>query len=289
MSLKISGTTRVVGLFGWPVAHSLSPPMHNAAFEAAGLDFIYLCFPVAPDQVEQAVKSIRALGLAGINVTIPHKTAVIPFVDEISKAAQTIGAVNTIVNTKGRLSAHNTDVYGFLRSLKERDVKVKGADVVIIGAGGVARAMAMGSAVHNTQSITLCDVIAEKARELAGDVKRMAPSVDVKTVEAGSTELKSLLARASIVCNATPLGMKEGDSLPLDEESLDAIPGSAAIFDAVYSPFGTPLEKRAQARGLEYIGGLNMLLFQGVRAFELWTGHSPDIQVMKKVLKNKIT
>ncbi len=286
MGINISGKTRVVGLIGWPVSHTLSPLMHNAAFEAAGLDFVYVPFPVEPEHIADAIHGIRALGLAGVNVTIPHKEAVIPYIDDLSDEAGKIVAVNTIVNKGGRLFGYNTDVYGFLRALGEAGVEVKGARIAIVGAGGVARAMAIGSALEGAESITLTDIVLKKAWTLAADVERAAPGVKVKCAAPDSDKFLFALMDAQIVANATPLGMKPDDPLPT---KTDAIPGSAVVFDAVYNLTRTPFQRAAKARGCTVIGGIDLLLYQGVRAFELWTGTAPDLAVMKKVLQEKLT
>lgn len=288
MGSRISGKTKVIGLLGWPVSHSLSPAMHNAAFEKAGLDYVYVCLPVKPENVREAVQGMRTLGIAGCNVTIPHKEAVVPFLDEISLEAQKIGVVNTIVNREGRLTGYNTDVYGFLRSLEEKNLTVKKARTVIIGAGGVACAITIGCSLNEADSITIMDIIPEKAAALSQRAQEAASQVSVNHVPPGSDALVQALEHADIIANATPLGMKEGDSLPLTPHQMGLIPATAVIFDAVYSVKGTRLAQAAKERGIAYIGGMDMLLYQGVRAFEIWTGVSPDISVMKKVLQEKI-
>jgi len=286
--MEVSGKTKVVGLLGLPVSHSLSAPMHNAAFEAAGLDYIYACFPVEPEHLTDAVNGLRALNFAGANVTIPYKSSVLPLVDEVSEEAKKIGAVNTIVNKGGRLVAYNTDIYGFLRSLEERGAQVAGACVVIAGAGGVARAMAFGAALKGASKIVLTDVISGKADALANDVRLAISGVSIEMVEGDSVRYKNALSQATIIANATPLGMRESDPCPLSMEQMRAIPRGAFIFDAVYSKGETPLQRSAREMNLTYIGGLDMLLYQGVRAFELWTGIKPDEAVMRNALHEEI-
>lgn len=278
----------MVGLLGLPVSHSLSPAMHNAAFKAAGLDFVYACFPVEPEHLADAIKGLRSLNFAGANITIPHKSSVLPLVDEVSEEAQKIGAVNTIVNQGGRLVAHNTDVYGFLRSLGEKGAQVVGGRIVIVGAGGVARAMAFGAALKGASEILLTDVISGKADALAADVRLAVSGVHIEVVAGDSDRFRNALSEASIIANATPLGMRESDPCPLSAERMRAISGGAFIFDAVYSRWETPLLRCAREMGLTYIGGLDMLLYQGVRAFELWTGVRPDETLMRNVLHENL-
>ena len=194
--------------------------------------------------------------------------------------------MDAFVNKDGRLFGYNTDVYGFLRALSEASVEVKGARIAIVGAGGVARAMAIGSALEGAESITLTDIVLKKAWTLAADVERAAPGVKVNSASPDSDKFRFALMDADIVANATPLGMKPDDALPT---KTDAIPGSAVVFDAVYNLTDTAFQRAAKARGCKVISGIELLLYQGVRSFELWTGKTPDIAVMKKVLREKLT
>ena len=285
--MNISGKTKVIALLGSPVAHSLSPAMHNAAFKAAGLDYVYIALPVSPVMVKEAIMGLRALNLAGANVTIPHKEAVIPCLDEISEDAQKIGAVNTIVVSEERLKGHNTDVYGFLRSLEEGGARIKNAQFIIIGAGGAARAMAFGAALNMASSIVITDVVQEKADALAGNIKKAVPGIAVLSTAPESEEFRQSLMRADVVANATPLGMNGNDPIPLSQELMAKLPSSAVVFDAVYAKHETPFLKSAADLGLRPIGGLNMLLYQGARSFELWTGIKPDENLMKNVLNQR--
>ena len=288
MRQDISGKTRVIGLLGWPVSHSMSPAMHNPAFEAAGLDFVYVCFPVPPEKLKGAVSGYRALSVAGSNVTIPHKSAVMEHLDKISEEARKIGAVNTIVNRDGKLSGYNTDVNGFLLSLKNKNVEVKGSRVVIIGAGGVSRAIAFGAAMNGASSITLTDIEKSRAESLGASLSSSFENLPVSIPDHGSEELLREIAEADIIANATPLGMKSEDPLPLSEKQLNSLSPDVVIFDAVYSVQGTKLQRILEEKNILYIGGLDMLLYQGVKAFELWTGQTPDVDLMRKVLYGKL-
>jgi shikimate dehydrogenase len=288
MTVKISGKTKITALIGWPVSHSFSPAMHNAAFQDAGLDYVYICFPVEPGLIPEAVKGLMALNICGANVTIPHKEAVIPFLDEISDEAEKIGAVNTILNREGRLIGFNTDVYGYWKSLEVSDVDISGAHSVIIGAGGVARAIAVGNALKNAASVSITDAVPGKAQALARHIQKLFPPLEVRDASLDSDLLKESLARADIVINATPLGMKETDPLFLDPDRFKNISASSVIFDAVYNVKDTKLWKACREGNLKYIGGLDMLLFQGVRAFEIWTDRTPNVLLMKKVLQEKL-
>jgi len=289
MSLNITGNTRVMALIGWPVRHSLSPIMQNAAAHHAGIDLVYVCLPVIPAELHEAVNGLRALGFAGANVTIPHKEKVLPYVNTMSDEARLVGAANTIVNDNGQLMAHNTDVYGFLRALEKNGVSVEGRCVLIFGAGGVARAISIACATRGASAITLTDIVAEKAAELAGAVKKASTGAMVHVAAPDSAEFYTRLAGAELICNATPIGMKSTDPCLLGPLQLDQVSSDAVVFDAVYSIRGTKLQHALRNRGHIYIGGLDMLLYQGVRAFELVTGVHPDEEVMRTALNESGT
>ncbi|MEW6417871.1 MAG: shikimate dehydrogenase [Nitrospirota bacterium] len=269
--MKISGRTKITGLFGYPVEHTLSPAMHNAAFKALGLDYCYVPFPVHPDHLEDAVKAIRALNLCGVNVTVPHKEKVIPLLDEINEEASFIGAVNTIVNSGGRLTGYNTDGRGFIQSLLERSISFKGKNVLIIGAGGASRAISYYLS-QNTKALYLYDIDKEKIEKLVNDLKNTRNNVS-------SIEDTACLERFHIIINATPLGWKKEDPLPFDTSRL--IPDQI-ICDLIYKK--TQLLKSASKKGCVTLNGLGMLLWQGVFASELWTGKRPPVEVMHNAL-----
>jgi shikimate dehydrogenase len=269
--MKISGRTKITGLFGYPVEHTLSPAMHNAAFKALGLDYCYVPFPVHPDYLEDAVKAIRALNLCGVNVTVPHKEKVIPLLDEINEEASFIGAVNTIVNSGGRLIGYNTDGRGFIQSLLERSISFEGKNVLIIGAGGASRAISYYLS-QKTKTLYLYDVDKEKLEKLVNDLKNIRNNVS-------SIEDIVRLERFHIIINATPLGWKKEDPLPVDTSRLMS---DRIICDLIYKK--TQLLKSASRKGCITLNGLGMLLWQGVFASELWTGKEPPVEVMRNAL-----
>jgi len=269
--MKLSGRTKITGLFGYPVEHTLSPAMHNAAFEALGLDYCYVVFLVHPDSLQEAVKAIRALHLFGVNVTIPHKEKVIPLLDEIDKEASYIGAVNTIVNSVGRLKGYNTDGRGFMQSLFEFGVSAEGKEVLIVGAGGASRAIGyyLGK---EAKKLCLYDIEKEKAERLVADLKKNFDNIS--TVEdIARTE------RFHILINATPLGLKDEDPLPFETALLRS---DQIVCDLIYKK--TRLLDEASKKGCLTLDGLGMLLWQGVFAFELWTGVSPPVDIMRDAL-----
>lgn len=269
--MKLSGRTKITGLFGYPIKHTLSPVMHNAAFEALGLDYCYVAFPVHPDYLEEAVKAIRALNLSGVNVTIPHKERVIPFLDEIDKEASYIGAVNTIVNSVGMLKGYNTDGKGFMQYLFECGISAEGKEVLIVGAGGASRAISY-YVVKEAKKVYLYDIEKEKAERLVADLKKNFDNIstvdDIARIE-----------KFHLLINATPLGLKDEDPLPFDTALLRS---DQIVCDLIYKK--TRLLDEASKKGCLTLDGLGMLLWQGVFAFELWTGMSPPVDIMRDAL-----
>jgi shikimate dehydrogenase len=271
----ITGKTKITGIMGWPVEHSLSPLMQNAAFDAMALDYCYVPFLVHPDDLGDAVQSMRALNIRGLNVTVPHKEKVMAFLDQIDPEAAFIGAVNTIVNAEGRLIGYNTDGRGFMKSLAESAVRVSNKNILIIGAGGAARAVGY-SLVQNAKSLALCGRTTMRAENLVRDLNVVQNNVCL-------CDHLSDLGKYHIIINATPLGLKAEDPLPIDASRLR--PGQV-VYDLIYKK--TRLLKQAAKKGCVAINGLGMLLWQGVLAFRLWTGREPDVEVMRHALLTSI-
>ena len=273
----------VLGILGYPVSHTKSPAMHNAAARELGLDATYVPFAVKPEHVGDAVRGVRALGIHGVNVTVPHKQAVMPFLDDVHAHARAIGAVNTIVREGDRLIGHNTDAPGLVRSLEEAGVALEGSVVTILGAGGAARAAVVGLAHAGAKAVHVVARRQEQARELVDSVAAALPceahahGTDAQTSLFGST---TLLVQST---SATLAGSEQAEpfakSLP-----LAALPGDAVICDLVYKPLETTVLRDAKARGLRTVDGLGMLLHQGAIAFELWTGRKAPVEVMRRAL-----
>jgi shikimate dehydrogenase len=281
--VTISGTTRVVGLFGHPVAHSFSPLMHNRAFTETGLDYVYVPFPVPPARIGAAVAALPALGLAGVNVTIPHKQAVLAYLDGVSRSAELIGAVNTIeVADGGRLLGHNTDAPGFAAALRRHGVALAGQRVLLLGAGGAARAVAFQAALDGCDEIVLCDLEAIRASALADEVARHFTAPRVRAIPLVAEGLGEALAAATLLVNATPLGMHEGDAYPLD---LAGLHDGLFVFDLVYNPLETPLLVAARHQAIRHCNGLAMLALQGAESFAIWTGAAPPGELMLTTLE----
>ncbi|MFH1848316.1 MAG: shikimate dehydrogenase [Candidatus Omnitrophota bacterium] len=273
---------QIFGLFGYPVGHSLSAAMHNAAFKYLKMNAKYMLFEVPPSGLRQAADGILKFGIKGVNVTIPHKESIIDYLDAIDEAAKLIGAVNTIVVKKGRLIGYNTDGYGFLQSLKQ-DLKFspKGRSVFILGSGGAAKAVAFGLAKAGAGRIVLSDIDDGKAIRLANRIKAKIPKCDCIAVESSSMGRWELLLNSQLLVNATPCGMRKGDPMPVPAESLRK---GLSVFDLVYNR-NTELLKSSRRKGLKAADGLGMLLHQGAGAFNLWTGKKAPVKVMSRALK----
>jgi len=280
----LSGTTQVLGIIGYPVRHSLSPLMQNAALNAAGLDYVYLPFSVTPESLGTAVSGMKALGVLGFNVTIPHKTAIISYLDELDESAESAGAVNTVQLRDGRLSGYNTDGDGLVSSLADDlDYVIDRSEtIVIIGAGGAARGAVAALCRSGAGRIVIVNRSFNKALELAQEMSLRYP---------GTTILASLqddvsdchLGSASLLVNTTSIGMN-GDKIGFI--NLARLPDSAKIYDMVYSPAETSLLLEAASIGIRGVNGLGMLAAQGELAFKIWTGETPAKGLMKRVLES---
>ncbi len=280
--MNIKGSTNIVGLIGHPVEHSFSPPMHNAAFDALGLNYAYVAFDVNPNDLKSAIEGAESLNIKGFNVTIPHKIEVIRHLDELDEVAGLIGAVNTIdfKNLKG----YNTDGIGAIKAIEEV-TKVKDKNVVVAGAGGASRAISFYLAKFGADSITILNRNVEKAQSLASDV---SASDLVDNVKSDSiSQIDSYLSNADILVDTTPLGMDPH----IDDEPIakaDAMHEDLVVFDAVYNPNETVLIKEAIKAGAKPVYGIKMLLYQGAESFEIWTGKKAPIDVMEKALKKTL-
>jgi shikimate dehydrogenase len=284
MTGSITGHTHLVGLIGWPVEHSLSPAMHNAAFEALGLDWRYVPLPVHPNQVESAVRGLAALGFAGANVTVPHKQTVMPHLSSVTPRVGQLGAVNTIVIGRGEdgratLGGFNTDDTGFIRALRQGGLEPLDCRALVLGAGGAARAVVFGLLWSGAASVVVLNRTPARAGALVAD---LGPHSSYTRLTAGPLTPAALAehaAEANLLVNATSVGMwpqVEGspwpDALPL--------PSHSTVFDLVYTPRQTRLLRRAEAAGARTIDGLGMLVNQAALAFEMWTGEWPPLEVM---------
>jgi shikimate dehydrogenase len=278
---RITGKTLLVGVVGWPVGHSLSPAMHNAAFAELGIDWAYLPLPVQPNNVEQALTGLVALNFLGSNVTVPHKQAVMRYMDELGDAAQITGAVNTIHIQDGKFFGYNTDPYGFLNSLKEAGCRPQGMRVAVLGAGGAARAVVYALARAEVDSVIVFNRTAERAAFLVDDLADIFPDSSLSFKALTRETLGTLGNKVDLVVNTTSVGMyPQVDTCPWPEEV--PIPHNALFYDLVYNPLETVFLARAHAAGATAIDGLGMLVHQGALAFEKWTGQQAPVEVMRQ-------
>ena len=282
--MNIRATSKVLGVIGHPVSHSFSPDMHNAAISALGVDYCYVAFHVLPDAVGAAMQGLRGLGVRGLNVTIPHKLAVMEHMDRISEEALAVGAVNTISNEDGELVGHNTDVYGLTVGLE----RVAGLtrfpeSCVVLGAGGAARAATYALGVREEVGrITILNRTVARAEALALDMGKITGKA-IRTGPMEPTAQEAAFADAGLVVNTTSVGMHPNVAdTPLLSQA--AIHSNLVLYDTVFNPLETRLARQFKDAGAKAYGGLDMLVFQGARSFRIWTGVSPPADVMKQAV-----
>jgi shikimate dehydrogenase len=281
MREMLSGTTKLLGIIGHPIGHTLSPPMHNAAFAHDGADYVYVAMDVWPNRLPTAVEGLRALGFVGFNVTMPHKEAILPLLDELDETARLAGAVNTVVVLEeGKLCGLNTDGSGFVEACGEVGVSLFGEKVLILGAGGAGAAIAAASLSEGASRLYIANRTEDRAEELRARLLRVAHGTEILVSPFG--EVGEVAAEARIVVNATYLGMREGDPLPLPAGALSQ---DNVVCDAVYLlRKETPIIRHAREVGAQAVSGGRMLLYQGVQAQRIWTGREPNVEMMNKAL-----
>ena len=271
--------TQRLGIIGYPIGHSISPIFQQAALDHLGIDATYEKWEVTPEGVGDFVNGLRAPDSLGINITVPHKQAVIPFLDEVDEWATAAGAVNTIVNRDGHLSGHNTDGPGFLRALLvETGYDPKGTRALVLGAGGAARGILLALARGGVDSMVIANRTLERAETLA----KLASDNGVKSeaISLSGNALTEAVSRADLIVNCTTMGMSHGPDEHGSPISAAQIPATAIVNDVVYTPLLTPLLKEAAAVGATALGGLHMLVYQGVLSFQMWTGQDAPVDVM---------
>ncbi len=280
---SVNGKTRILGVFGHPVEHSLSPAMHNAAIAALGLNYLYIPFSVLPDDIGPAIRSLTTLGIIGVNLTIPHKERVLPFLDRIAPEARAIGAVNTVHNDKGQLVGYNTDGEGFAGPLRAQGFNSAGKRAVVLGAGGAARSVVFHLA-RDGAAITLVNRTLHRAEILAAEVRAACGGAIVDCVDLDDAAgLTGALAGAELLVNTMSVGMSpnEADMPPIPPATLHP---RLFVYDLIYNPRETRLLALARAAGCRTLNGVGMLVYQGAAAFEQWTGVRPSVAVMEKAV-----
>lgn len=283
--MEFSGKTRVCGVIGDPIEHTLSPLIHNAAFRSLKLDFVFVAFRVRKADLGNAINSVRSLGIHGLNVTMPHKNAVIKYLNEIDSAAKFLGSVNTIHNDNGKLLGFNTDGVGAVKALQENGADLKNRKLLLLGAGGAAKAIAFYAAKEAKELVIL-----NRSPEKAESFAKVLRGRFGKKIVGGSLSpnlMKENLQDSDILINATSVGMS-----PKTNESLVSrqwLKPNLYVMDIVYSPLETRLAKDAKEIGAKIISGVEMLIYQGAVSFEIWTGRSAPVEVMKKAVLNRLS
>lgn len=281
----ITGKTKNLGVIGYPIAHSLSPVIHNQALAKAKLDYVYTALKVAPASLAAAVNGLKALNYRGFNVTIPHKAVIMPLLDEIDEDAKIIGAVNTVVNDNGKLKGYNTDAEGFINALKDTGFILENSEVVLLGAGGAARAIIWGLIKSKVKAIHIGVRNLAKVKDL---VQEFSAYTAVTADNFAADSFKARLNNADLLVNTTPLGMTPNvDAMP--PIAWQDVNKAAFCYDIIYTPAVTRFLREAKANGHKILNGEGMLAGQGAAAFTLWTGVKPDLELMKKSLRESLS
>jgi len=275
-----------LGILGYPLRHTASPAMHRTALEAVGLAGTYEVWEVPPEGLAEAVARLRAEGVRGFNVTVPHKTAILPLLDRLEETARRLGAVNTVVNEGGRLEGWNTDRHGFLKGLEEAGFRPPGCTALVLGAGGSARTVALALAWEGARAVLLANRTPERAQALARAVAEEGAEAQALPLEPSA--LAPALEKVDLVVNCTVVGMRHGPAegrSPLPPGLLARLPPSALVYDLVYNPPETPLLAEARRVGLRTQDGVAMLVHQGAQAFTLWTGRAAPVSAMRRAVE----
>jgi shikimate dehydrogenase len=279
----VDAKTKLICILGHPVGHSKSPIMHNAILQEQNINANYMAFDVEPKDLGEAVTGLRKLNFLGANITIPHKEAVIEYVDELTEEAKNIGAVNTLFTKDGKLYGDNTDGRGFIISLmKDGGFDPKGKTVLILGAGGASKAVSSKLVLEGIAKMYLSDLDKKKANDLKEHLNKLDSNIEVELVE--SAQLDIVAGKSNLIVNCTPVGMKESDPLLVSESSLNE---SQFVFDLIYNPAKTKLIKKAEEKGAKTLNGLGMLIYQGALSFEKWTLQKPDTKKMFEIVKGE--
>lgn len=282
-TMRIDGRTKIVGVIGHPVNHTLSPAMHNAAFSALDMNWAYLAFDVAPEALETAVRGLAALGIVGLNCTVPHKERAIPLLDDISQEARATGSVNTIEVRDRKLFGYSTDGEGFLRSLNDDlGLNPAGMSVVLLGSGGAARAIVVALEFARAATVRVANRTLSRAEKLCSDLAGFSKNTALVPVPLQGNAIKKAIKEAHLVVNATSLGWRADDPLPIDPTTLH---DKLAVLDTCYRTEGTALLKAAQERGLRSANGLGMLVYQGAASFRIWTARDAPVEVMRRAVE----
>lgn len=268
--------TKTYAVIGDPIDHSFSPALHNSAFLFQGLDCTYIAYRIPKDELESGVAALKKIGIAGFNVTIPHKVDMMKLIDQSDEECNLVGATNTIINNDGILRAYNTDVSGFLDPIKKRNIDSKDADVLLIGAGGAARAIIVGFSKEKVRKIT----IANRTRQRAEELVKFSQSLGLESNYLDLQSAGDVTNKYKFVINATSIGLK-GVGCPISTKNITS---DSIVYDIVYVPVETPLIEQSKIQGATIIYGWEMLLAQAMKSYEIWTGKQAPYQAMKLTL-----
>ncbi len=275
--------TKQLGVIGYPLSHTLSPVFQRAALDYHSIPATYSAWPTPPEQLTETIARLRGGDYLGFNITIPHKERMVELVDDVEDMARRVGAVNTVVNRGGLLTGHNTDAYGFVKSLKEKaDFEPRGKTVLLLGAGGAARAAAYGLVNEGVAVLTIANRTVARAESLAKEVVGHIERVEVVLLEEVPSEV-------DLIVNSTSIGMAHAEGERQSPLATRQVPPSTLVYDMVYTPAQTPLIRHAQAAGAQVLGGLWMLIYQGAAAFELWTDKPAPIDVMYRAAEQALS
>jgi len=278
--VEISGELQVYGIFGYPVKHSKSPQFQTAAFSFYNLPAVYVPFEVKPEDLKTAVDALKALNIKGVNITVPHKEHIIQYLNEVSEEVSYIGACNTVKNIDGYLIGYNTDAYGFITGLKELEPNLEGKNILVLGAGGASRAVIYGLIKEGVNKIYQSNRTIEKVFKIREDFKKLTKFAEEIIIPIPYEKIECcVLDSVDIIVNTTSVGLREDDE-PLF--NYEAISSRHIVVDIIYKK--TPLLQVAEKKGCKFQDGLPMLLYQGAKAFEIWTGKDAPIDIMKKAL-----
>jgi shikimate dehydrogenase len=282
--MRIDGSTTIVGIFGAPIGHTASPAMHNAAFAAFEMNWVYLAFHVDPQNLRTALRGTSDLGMVGVNLTIPHKILALDCIDDIDAEARKLGAVNTVSMEKGKLRGFNTDGYGFLKAVKEDfNLSIKGKRVLVLGAGGAGRGIAVKCALDGAAKVIVANRTPARIELIAREIGSTKTEFLALPLAAG--EIRKVIHEVDLVVNATSVGLQAGDSLGL---GADLFSPRMHVYDTIYRPAETELLQVAESAGAKVANGLSMLLHQGAKAFEIWTKRKAPLAVMRRALRAAI-
>lgn len=284
--IEVSGHTRLAGFFADPSKHSLSPKLHTTAFSELNINAIYLAFNISKGMLKEAVESIRTLDMMGVNLSMPHKVEAIQYIDELSESADLIGAINTIVNRDGKLIGYNTDGVGFIESLRVNHVPIKNQTMTILGAGGAATAIIVQAALDGFKEIHIFSRPGDRYDEMNKKIDEITKKVNCKISIKDLNDLEKLeqaIKASQLLVNSTSVGMTSEDSLI---HNISLLRPDLVVYDVIYNPRQTLLLKQAQENGCQTINGLDMLLYQGAEAFNLWTNQKMPVEKVKTIIEN---